>query len=90
MSIAGENNPFLLARPELISAKKKLSLFSSTYDPLKTNLKGFEVYSLTPTEFKEQLKNCCQIYLTSEELGALVLLFDKVFFFLSFFLQSIK
>ena len=79
MSVAGENNPFLLSRRELISAKKKLSLFSSTYDPLKLSLKGFEAYSLTPTEFKEQLRNCFQINLTSEELGALILLFDKVF-----------
>lgn len=78
MAMGGEKNPFLLARPELISAKKKLALFSSTYDPLKTNLKGFEVYSMNPTEFREQLKNCCQIMLTSEELGALVLLFDTV------------
>jgi hypothetical protein len=67
----------------LISAKKKLALVSSTYDPMKTNLKGFEVYSLTPTEFREQLRQTCQIILTNEELGALVILFDKVSLFFS-------
>jgi hypothetical protein len=74
----GNTNPFLLSRPELISAKKKIALVSSTYDPMKTNLKGFEVYSLSPTEFREQLRQTCQIILTSEELGALAILFDRV------------
>jgi hypothetical protein len=83
LSQNGNENPFLLARPELISAKKKLALVSSTYDPMKTNLKGFEVYSLTPTEFREQLRQTCQIILTNEELGALVILFDKVSLFFS-------
>lgn len=84
-SSSGNHNPFLLSRPELVSAKKKLALVSSTYDPIKTNLKGFEVYSLSPTEFREQLRQCCQIFLTCEELGALVLLFDKVRFIFSFY-----
>jgi hypothetical protein len=74
----GNANPFLLSRPELINAKKKIALVSSTYDPIKTNLRGFEVYSLSPTEFREQLRQSCQIILTSEELGALVILFDRV------------
>jgi hypothetical protein len=81
LSQSGNENPFLLARPELISAKKKLALVSSTYDPMKTNLKGFEVYSMSATEFREQLRQTCQIILTNEELGALVVLFDRVSLF---------
>jgi hypothetical protein len=72
------DNPYLLTRPELLSAKKKLGQSSATYDPSKTSLKGFEAHSLDPTQFREQLRRILRITVSNAELGALVLLFDTV------------
>jgi hypothetical protein len=79
-------NPFLLTRPELLSAKRKVARAAHGFDPIKTSFKGMECYSLDPTEFREQLRQNFQIQLTSAELGALVMLFDKVLILLKLFI----
>ena len=87
MSIPGRENPFLLTRPELLSAKRKIAQVANGFDPRKISFKGFESHSLDPTTFREQIRHNLLIHLTNSELGALVTLFDKVrdlFFFLYF------
>jgi hypothetical protein len=79
MSVLGRENPFLLTRPELLSAKRKIAQVAAGYDPLKTSFKGFESHSLDPTTFREQIRQNLLISLTNAELGALVTLLDKVF-----------
>ena len=77
-STLGSDNPYLLTLPQLLSAKKKLGRVAAYYDPAKTSFKGFESQALDPTEFREQLRRTFQIQLSNAELGALVVLFDKV------------
>ena len=82
MSVASEN-PYLLTLPDLLSAKRKLAVVAASYDPKKISLKGFECLSLDPTEFREQLRRNFLISVTNAELGALVVLFDKVLIFIA-------
>ncbi len=70
-------NPYLLTLPQLLSAKQKIGRVSLFYDPVKFSLKGFDSEKLDPTQFREQLRQNFLIRLTDEELGAIVLLFDK-------------
>jgi hypothetical protein len=70
-------NTYLLTLPQLLSAKQKISRVALFYDPVKFSLKGFDSEKLDPTEFREQLRQNFLIRLTDEELGAIVLLFDK-------------
>jgi hypothetical protein len=78
MSATGKNvNPYLLTLPQLISAKKKIGYIASFYDPSSSSLRGFDSDALDPTQFREQLRRNFLIRLTDEELGAIVLLFDK-------------
>ena len=76
-SIPGRENPFLLTRPELLSAKRKIAQVAYGYDPRKISFKGFECHSLDPTTFREQIRHNLLIHLTNAELGALVTFFDK-------------
>jgi hypothetical protein len=76
-SIPGRENPFLLTRPELLSAKRKIAQVANGYDPRKISFRGFECHSLDPTTFREQIRHNLLIHLTNAELGALVTLFDK-------------
>lgn len=78
MSVPGRDNPFLLTRPELLSAKRKIAQVAYGFDPRKISFKGFESHSLDPTTFREQIRHNLLIHLTNAELGALVTLFDKV------------
>mmetsp|Transcript_10477 Transcript_10477/g.15974 ORF Transcript_10477/g.15974 Transcript_10477/m.15974 type:complete len:547 (-) Transcript_10477:149-1789(-) len=73
----GSENLHLLTLPELLSAKKKLALASVDYDPQKVSLKGFDSYSLDPTEFREQLRRNFLLLVTNAELGALVKYLDR-------------
>jgi len=77
MSVPGRDNPFLLTRPELLSAKRKIAQVAYGFDPRKISFKGFESHSLDPTTFREQIRHNLLIHLTNAELGALVTLFDK-------------
>lgn len=77
MSIPGRDNPFLLTRPELLSAKRKIAQVAYGFDPRKISFKGFESHSLDPTTFREQIRHNLLIHLTNAELGSLVTLFDK-------------
>lgn len=81
MSVPGRDNPFLLTRPELLSAKRKIAQVAYGFDPRKISFKGFECHSLDPTTFREQIRHNLLIHLTNAELGALVTLFDKVISF---------
>lgn len=72
-----DTNPYLLALPQLISAKQKVGKVAAFYDPRKTSLKCFDSEGLNATQFREQLKRNFSVRLTDDELGALVLLFDK-------------
>lgn len=75
--MAQHNNPFLLTLPELMSAKKKIGRAACFYDSLKMSMKGFDSHSLTPSEFRSQLRSNFQIDLTNAELGAIIVYFDK-------------
>jgi len=70
-------NPYLMTMPQLISAKKKIGQIAAYYDPAKSSFRGFDASALTPTEFREQLRRNFLVRLTDQELGAIVLLFDK-------------
>lgn len=70
-------NPYLLTLPQLISAKKKISLVAAFYDPKKYSLKGFDSTGLDATEFRQQLRRNFNIQLSDAELGAIVFLFDR-------------
>jgi Ca2+-binding EF-hand superfamily protein len=70
-------NPYLLTLPQLISAKQKVGKVACFYDPRKTSLKCFDSEGLNATQFREQLKRNLCVRLTDDELGALILLFDK-------------
>lgn len=71
------DNAYLLTLPQLLSAKQKIGHVAAFYDPLKSSLKSFDSDALNPTQFREQLRQNFSIILTDEELGAIVLLFDK-------------
>lgn len=60
-----------------MSAKSKIGRVAEVFDPLKHSMAGFQSQSLTPTEFREQLRRNFRITLTDAELGAVVRLFDK-------------
>jgi len=74
---AQHDNPFLLTLPELMSAKKKIGRVACFYDREKMGLKGFDSHSLTPSEFRSQLRSNFLIELTNAELGAIIIYFDK-------------
>ena len=74
------DNPYLLTLPQLLSAKKKIGKVAATFDANKVSLRGFDSESLNPTEFREQLRRNFELQLTDAELGAIVLLCDKVQF----------
>jgi len=74
------DNPYLLTLPQLLSAKKKIGKVAATYDAHKVSTKGFDSESLNPTEFREQLRRNFELNLTDAELGAIVVLCDKVNF----------
>ena len=71
------DNAYLLTLPQLLSAKHKIGHVAAFYDPQKYSLKSFEAEALDPTQFRELLRQNFNIMLTDEELGAIVLLFDK-------------
>lgn len=75
----GRDNPHLLILPQLLSAKKKIGKIAMSFNPEKDTLKikGFESGSLTPAEFKEQLRQNFDLVFTSSELGAVVSLCDR-------------
>ena len=70
-------NPYLLTNPHLLSAKKKIGSIAAYYDPKKISFKGFDAAALNPTEFREQLRRNLLVKMTNQELGAIVMLFDK-------------
>jgi Ca2+-binding EF-hand superfamily protein len=74
---AQHDNPFLLTLPELMSAKKKIGRAACFYDREKMSLQGFDSHSLTPSEFRSQLRANFLIELTNAELGAIIVYFDK-------------
>ena len=76
-STPASENPYLLTLPQLISAKKKIGKVATFYDPKKSSFKGFDSQALTPTEFREQLRRNFLVKLSDDELGAIVVLFDK-------------
>ena len=73
-----DRNPYLLTLPQLLSAKKKIAIVAANYNPLKDTRQGFESEYLTPAEFREQLRYNFNLQLTNAELGALVVLCDRV------------
>eukprot|EP01036_Dinobryon_divergens_P001823 gene1823-2394_t len=73
-----DKNPYLLTLPQLLSAKKKIGKVAANYNPQKDSRQGFESESLTPSEFREQLRYNFDLHLTNAELGALVVLCDPV------------
>jgi hypothetical protein len=78
-TVAGmaNTNPYLLTLPQLISAKKKLGVVAASFDPNFYSMSGFDVETLDPSQFREQLRRNFFINVTDAELGALVVLFDR-------------
>lgn len=60
------------------SAIRKLANVAFNYDPLKGGLRGFfDCTTLTAAEFKDLMRRNFEVYLTPEETGALLSMFDK-------------
>ena len=60
------------------SAKKKIGRIAAFHDPKKNSFSGFDSEALNPTEFREQLRRNFSVVLDDAELGATIMLFDKV------------
>lgn len=81
MASSSHYHPQLLALPQLISAKQKISKIAAFYEnnSSSNSLKAFfDTNIMSPTEFRQQLKSNLFVSLTDEELGAMVVYLDRI------------